>query len=93
MASREVKQDSADRCSQRIVVYIRNQPAVSCFVLSLLAIAITLASLGVYITGQDHMPDLDAIKVSVTSLAVLAKDKIVLITGSAATILLYHSPL
>lgn len=60
MAKTKVKgQVSGERLN-----YILSQPAIFCFLISLLLITITLAALGVYVRGREHMPDLDAMKVS-----------------------------
>jgi len=47
----------------RVLYLFFSQPAPFCFIISLYFIAGTLALLGLYIKG-DHMPDLDAMKVS-----------------------------
>ncbi len=47
-----------------ILGYLSREPAIFCFLLSLFLIALTLITLGVYVRGKDHIPDLDAMKVS-----------------------------
>lgn len=53
----------AARCKQRTVEYIKNEPPAVCFLLSLFLISLTLVCLGLYVSGEKEVMDLDAMKV------------------------------
>ena len=48
--------------------YALTQPPVFGFLISLFLIAISLAALGMFVRGREHMPDLEAMQVSTSTL-------------------------
>ena len=47
----------------RLSSFVKTEPPTFCFQLSIVLIAITMATLGLYVNAKNVLPDLDAMKV------------------------------